>query len=136
VSVLRLDGSDPVANPFAFLHEKLFVLEPFAFAIVHNPFATLPAKEICDLVFEDADEPCPLRAAPGESFVSLKRSDECLLHDIFCLRLIAQTEGCVPVKVVSMQINPNRRVGRGLCRGWLLFAHRKSAARSCFHGSN
>src|SRR5256885_17070463 len=32
MSVLRLDGCDPVTYPFTFLHKKLFVLKLFAFA--------------------------------------------------------------------------------------------------------
>src|SRR5205085_2177056 len=85
VSVLRLDGCDPVPRPFTFLHKKLFVLKLFAFAVLKDSLTALAAIEVCDLVLEYANEPRALRASTTETLVSLQRGEQSLLYDIFRL---------------------------------------------------
>jgi len=72
---------------------------------------------IDDLVFENANEPRPLRAATGECVVRLQRGQQRLLHYVFRECRVAQAEQGIAEEGIAMPIYPRARIGRGQRRG-------------------
>jgi hypothetical protein len=72
----------PMADPFALLSEKLFVLEWLAVAQVERRFAARAAVMIDNLVLKYANKPGPFRAPAGKLLIGLQSGEKGFLNDI------------------------------------------------------